>query len=85
MKTMKLTLAVLVATGLAAAPFAAEAKSHKKHQSSTSSQTTTGANMKSSGSSMGSPPVRATPAGGPTKGAAWRRPALRSERDRICA
>jgi ABC-type oligopeptide transport system substrate-binding subunit len=46
MKT-KLALAILVATGLAAAPFAAEAKSHKKHHSSMSSQTTTGANMKS--------------------------------------
>lgn len=45
MKTTKLALAVLLATGLAAAPFAAEAKSHKKHHSSTS-QTTTGANMK---------------------------------------
>jgi hypothetical protein len=51
MKTTKLALAVMLATGLAAAPFAAEAKSHKKHHSSTSqaaptSQTTTGANMK---------------------------------------
>ena len=55
MKTMKLTLAMLVATGLTAAPFAAEAKSQKNHQSTTSSQTTTGANMKSSGSSPGSP------------------------------
>lgn len=50
MKKTQLALAVLVATGLAAAPFAAEAKSHKKHHSSSmSSQTTTGANMKSSG------------------------------------
>ena len=46
MKTTQLTLAVLLATGLAAAPFAAEAKSHKKHHASTS-QSTTGANMKS--------------------------------------
>lgn len=45
MKTSKLALTVMLATGLAAAPFAAEAKSHKKHHSSMS-QTTTGANMK---------------------------------------
>lgn len=45
MKTTKLVLAVMLATGLAAAPFAAQAKSHKKHHSSMS-QTTTGANMK---------------------------------------
>src|SRR3954452_14870331 len=46
MKTTKLALAVMLATGLAAAPFAAQAKSHKaKHQSSTSQ--TTGANTKS--------------------------------------
>ncbi|MET4797974.1 hypothetical protein [Bradyrhizobium sp. LB11.1] len=45
MKTTKLALAVMLATGLAAAPLAAEAKSHKKHHSSMS-QTTTGANMK---------------------------------------
>lgn len=45
MKTIKLALAMMLATGLAAAPFAAEAKSHKKHHSSMS-QTTTGANMK---------------------------------------
>lgn len=45
MKTTKLALAVMLATGLAAAPFAAQAKSHKKHHSSMS-QTTTGANMK---------------------------------------
>lgn len=49
MKTIKLALAVMLATGLAAAPFAAQAKSHKKHHSSMS-QTTTGANMKSKGS-----------------------------------
>jgi hypothetical protein len=49
MKTTQLTLAVLLATGIAAAPFAAEARSHKKHHVSTSSQTTTGANMKSGG------------------------------------
>jgi len=48
MKTTKLALAVMLATGLAAAPFAAQAKSHKKHHSM--SQTTTGANMKSKGS-----------------------------------
>ncbi|MCP3442115.1 hypothetical protein [Bradyrhizobium sp. CCGUVB14] len=47
MNTTKLTLAVMLATGLAAAPFAAQAKSHKaKHESSTSSSQTTGANMK---------------------------------------
>ncbi|MDN4988535.1 hypothetical protein KUL72_27460 [Bradyrhizobium arachidis] len=45
MKTTKLALAVMLATGLAAAPFAAQAKSHKKHHASMS-QTTTGANMK---------------------------------------
>ena len=45
MKTIKLALAVMLATGLAAAPFAAQAKSHQKHHSSMS-QTTTGANMK---------------------------------------
>ena len=45
MKTTKLALAVMLSTGLAAAPFAAQAKSHKKHHSSMS-QTTTGANMK---------------------------------------
>jgi hypothetical protein len=49
MKTTKIALAVMLATGLAAAPFAAQAKSHKKHHSSMS-QTTTGANMKSKGS-----------------------------------
>ncbi|SFP40043.1 hypothetical protein SAMN05216330_107111 [Bradyrhizobium sp. Ghvi] len=49
MKTTKLALAVMLATGLAAAPFAAQAKSHKKHHHSMS-QTTTGANMKSKGS-----------------------------------
>jgi hypothetical protein len=52
MKKTQLTLAVLLATGLAAAPFAAEARSHKtKHHSSMSksmsNQGTTGANMKS--------------------------------------
>ena len=51
MKTTKLALAVMLATGLAAAPFAAQAKSHKaKHGSATSSSQTTGANMKSKGS-----------------------------------
>lgn len=50
MKTTNLALAMMLATGLAAAPFAAQAKSHKaKHDSSMSSQTT-GANMKSKGS-----------------------------------
>ena len=48
MKKTQFTLALLVATGLAAAPFAAEAKTQKKQHSSTASQTTTGANMKSS-------------------------------------
>jgi hypothetical protein len=48
MSKTKLALAVLLTTGLAAAPFAAGATSHKtKHRSSTSSTTTTGANMKS--------------------------------------
>jgi len=51
MKTTKLALAVMLATGLAAAPFAAQAMSHKaKHGSATSSSQTTGANMKSKGS-----------------------------------
>ena len=49
MKKLQLAFALAVATGLAAAPFAAQAKSHKKHHSSMS-QTTTGANMKSKGS-----------------------------------
>jgi hypothetical protein len=50
MKTTKLALAMMLATGLAAAPFAAQAKSHKaKHESSTSSSQTTGANTKSKG------------------------------------
>jgi len=49
MKTTKLALAVMLATGLVAAPFAAQAKSHKtKHHSATSTSQTTGANMKSS-------------------------------------
>jgi ABC-type oligopeptide transport system substrate-binding subunit len=47
MKTTQLTLAVLLATGFAAAPFAAEAKKMKHQSSTSSSQTTTGANMKS--------------------------------------
>ncbi|MDN5004431.1 hypothetical protein ACFQZO_26655 [Bradyrhizobium sp. GCM10027634] len=53
MKTTKLALAVMLATGLAAAPFAAQAKSHKKHHSmsqTTTGSQTTGANMKSKGS-----------------------------------
>jgi hypothetical protein len=51
MKTTQLAFAVLVAAGLAATPFAAQAKHHKKHHSSmSSSQTTTGANMRSGGS-----------------------------------
>ncbi|MGY8679328.1 hypothetical protein Q2941_16215 [Bradyrhizobium sp. UFLA05-153] len=51
MKKTHLGLAVIVAAGLAAAPFAADAMSNKTkhHKSMTSSQTTTGANMKSSG------------------------------------
>lgn len=49
MKTTKLALAVMLATGLVAAPFAVQAKSHKaKHGSSMSSSQTTGANTKSS-------------------------------------
>ncbi|WP_315703004.1 MULTISPECIES: hypothetical protein [unclassified Bradyrhizobium] len=49
MKTTQLAIAVLVASTLAAAPFAAQAKSHKTrhHHSATSSQTTTGSNMRS--------------------------------------
>jgi hypothetical protein len=63
MKKTQFTLALLVATGLIAAPFAAEAKSHKKHPSSatTSSQTTTGANTKSSGSANPSSQGKAGP------------------------
>ena len=55
MKKTHLTLAVLLATGLAAAPFAAEARSHKTkhHHSSMSHQGTTGANMKSGNMGMG--------------------------------
>jgi hypothetical protein len=50
MKTTKLALAIMLATGLAAAPFAAQAKSHKaKHGSSMSHSQTTGANTKASG------------------------------------
>jgi hypothetical protein len=49
MKTTKLALAVMLATGLAAAPFAVQAKEHKaKHGSSASTSQTTGANTKSS-------------------------------------
>ena len=40
MKTTRLALAVMLATGLAAAPFAVQAKSHKKHHASSMSQTT---------------------------------------------
>lgn len=48
MKTTKLALAVMLATGLAAAPFAAQAKSHKaKHYGASMSSQTTGANTKS--------------------------------------
>jgi hypothetical protein len=51
MKKTQLAFAVLLAAGLVAAPFAAEAKSHKtKHHSSMSSHSTTGANMKSGSS-----------------------------------
>ena len=45
MKTIKIVLATALAASLVAAPFAAQAKSHKKHHAS-GSQTTTGANMK---------------------------------------
>jgi hypothetical protein len=57
MNKTKLAFAMIVAAGLAAAPFAAEAKTNKtKHQSSTtSSQTTTGANTKSSGGGAANP------------------------------
>ena len=49
MKTTKLAFAVMLATGLAAAPYAAQAKSHKAkiYELTTSSSQTTGANMKS--------------------------------------
>ncbi|MBR0774615.1 hypothetical protein JQ625_07220 [Bradyrhizobium diazoefficiens] len=47
MKTTKLALAVMLATGLAAAPFAVQAKSHKAKHGSSMSQTT-GANTKPS-------------------------------------
>jgi len=51
MTRTRLALALVLTTGLAAAPFAAEAKSHKaKHQSAMPSQSTTGANMKSGAS-----------------------------------
>jgi hypothetical protein len=50
MKKTQLAFAALVAAGLVAAPFAAEAKSHKTKHHSMSSQTTTGANMRSGGS-----------------------------------
>jgi hypothetical protein len=56
MKTTKLALTVMLATGLAAAPFAAQAKSHKAKQ----------------GSSMSSsliPPVKVVLAPAPTKAA----------------
>ncbi|WFU38969.1 hypothetical protein QA640_31900 [Bradyrhizobium sp. CB82] len=56
MKKTQLAFAMILAAGLAVAPFAAEAKTHKKHHSSaTSSQTTTGANMKSSGGGAANP------------------------------
>nr|WP_041757861.1 hypothetical protein [Bradyrhizobium sp. ORS 278] len=47
MKKTQLAMAALVTATLAAAPFAAEAKHHKKHHSSmsTNSSQTTGANM----------------------------------------
>ena len=45
----KLALAVMLATGLAVSPFAAQAKSHKaKHGSAMSSSQTTGTNTKTS-------------------------------------
>ncbi|UFZ03141.1 hypothetical protein LQG66_28460 [Bradyrhizobium ontarionense] len=49
MKKTQLAIAALVAAGLAVVPLAAEAKHHKKHHASTSSQTT-GTDMKSGGS-----------------------------------
>ena len=49
MTTTKLALTLMLATGLAAAPLAAQAKSHNaKHGSSMSTSQTTGANTKSS-------------------------------------
>jgi hypothetical protein len=55
MKKTQLALAMMVATGLIAAPLAAEAKPQKtKHQSSTSSHATTGSNMKSNTSNPSS-------------------------------
>jgi len=45
MKKSGIAIAVLVAAGLASAPFAADAKSHKHTKSQSS--TTTGSNMKS--------------------------------------
>lgn len=62
MKT-KLTICALAIAGLAVAPLAAQAKSHKhhKHSSMSSSMTTTGANMKPSGSMRsGSPAAPST-------------------------
>ena len=47
MKKTQLALAIFVASALAAAPFAAEAKSHKTRHHATTSSQTTGANMKS--------------------------------------
>jgi hypothetical protein len=46
MTKAQLAIAAFVAASLAVVPLAAEAKHHKKHHESTSSQTT-GANMKS--------------------------------------
>ncbi|MBR0838647.1 hypothetical protein JQ607_00390 [Bradyrhizobium liaoningense] len=70
MKTTKLALAVMLATGLAAAPFAAQAKSHKaKHGSSSQ---TTGANTKASKgadpSGQGGPGAGSDQSGTMTKG-----------------
>ncbi len=54
MKKTQLALATLVAVSFAAAPFAAEAKHHKKHHSSmsTNSSQTTGANMRPGSTNM---------------------------------
>ncbi|WP_257167379.1 hypothetical protein [Bradyrhizobium sp. SRS-191] len=53
MKKTQLALATLVALSFAAAPFAAQAKHHKKHQSSTAtSSQTTGANMQPGSGNM---------------------------------
>ncbi len=69
MKTTKLALAVMLATGLAAAPFAVQAKSHKaKHGSSMSSSQTPRAPTPSPPRAL-IPPVRVALAPAPTKAA----------------